>query len=82
MTERLSLIELYHPRFWHMTARCTRFDISRNTGDTWLGRSLPEGRSGLQEKRRAPLYCPHRIAPEVAAASRSIQGLPRSTPVL
>src|SRR5918996_3612800 len=50
-----------------MTELCTRVNISCQTGDTWLRRSSQEGLSGLQEKSRAPLSWPHRIAPEVAA---------------
>jgi transposase InsO family protein len=67
MTERLSVIALYQTRLWRMTERCTRFNISRKTGYKWLRRYSQEGVSGLQEKSRAPLSCPHRIAPEVAA---------------
>jgi putative transposase len=67
MTERLSFIELYQTRLWSMTELRTRFSISRKTGDKWLRRYSQEGCSGLQEKSRAPLSCPHRIAPEVAA---------------
>jgi putative transposase len=67
MTERLSVIELYQTRLWSMTERCTRVNISRKTGYKWLRRYAQEGFSGLQERRRAPLSCPHRIAPEVAA---------------
>jgi putative transposase len=67
MTERLSLIELYQTRLWRMPERCTRFNISRTTGNTWRRRDAPEGVSGLQEQCRAPRSCPHRLAPEVAA---------------
>jgi putative transposase len=66
MTERRSCIELYHTRLWSMTELCTRFGISRKTGDKWLGRYMKEGLSGLQEKSRVPRHCPHRIAPELA----------------
>src|SRR5918911_3483295 len=68
MTERLSFIALYQTRLWRMTELCTRVDISRQTGDKWLRRDSQEGLSGLQEQSRAPLSCPHRIAPEVAIA--------------
>jgi transposase len=67
MTERLHFIELYQTRLWRLTELGTRFDTSRQTGYQWLRRSSQEGLSGLQEKRRAPLHCPHRLAPEVAA---------------
>jgi putative transposase len=67
MTERLSFIELSQTGLWSMTELCTRFNISRKTGYKWLRRYSQEGFSGLQEKSRAPLSCPHRLAPEVAA---------------
>jgi putative transposase len=66
-TERLCLIDLSQTRRWRMTELCPRFNLSRNTGDTWLRRDSQEGFSGPQEKRRAPRSCPHRIAPAVAA---------------
>ena len=53
MTDRRSFIELYQTRLWSMTELCTRFDISRNTGDKWLRRDSQEGFSGLQAKSRA-----------------------------
>jgi putative transposase len=68
MTERLRFIELYQTRLWSMTELCMRFNISRKTGYKWLRRHAQEGLAGLQEKSRAPLACPHRVAPEVAAA--------------
>jgi putative transposase len=67
MTARLNFIELYQTRLWSMTARCTRFGISRQTGDKWLGRYVQEGLLGLQEKPRVPRHCPHRLAPDIAA---------------
>jgi len=68
MTERLSCITRYQSRLWGMTELCTRFTSSRKTGSKWLRRYAQAGFSGLQEQSRAPLSCPHRIAPEVAAA--------------
>jgi putative transposase len=76
MTERLRFIELYQTRLWSMTELGTRFAISRKTGDKWLGRYSQEGLSGLQEKSRAALHWPHRIAPEVAAMLLAAKPLP------
>ena len=76
MTERLSFIELYQTGLWSMTELCTRFNISRKTGDKGLRRYSQEGFSGLQEKSRAPLSCPHRIAPAVAAVLVEAKHLP------
>lgn len=67
MTERLNFIALYQTRLWRMTERCTRFGISRKTGDKGLGRSVQEGLSGLQETPRVPRHCPHRLALDIAA---------------
>jgi putative transposase len=67
MSERLSCIALYQTRRWSMTELCTRVNSRRKTGDKWLRRDAHEGFSGRQEKRRAPLSCPHRSAPAVAA---------------
>jgi putative transposase len=75
MTERLSSIELYQTRLWSMTELCTRVNISRQTGYKWLRRCAQEGFSGLQAKSRAPLSCPHRLAPEVAAVLLAAQHL-------
>ena len=68
MPERLRCIARDQTRLWRMTARCTRVDRRRPTGDTWLRRDAPAGLSGLQEQRRAPLACPHRSASDGAAA--------------
>jgi putative transposase len=67
MTERLSFIELYQTRLCSMSELCTRVTIRRKPGDKGLRRDAQAGFSGLQEQSRAPLSCPHRIAPAVAA---------------
>ena len=45
-----------------MTELCARYGVSRKTGYKWLGRFDAGGRQGLQDRSRAPLHCPHRIA--------------------
>jgi putative transposase len=67
MTERFTVIALYHTRLWTMTELCTRVGISRKTGDKWRGRSLQEGLAGLREKPHIPRHCPPRSAPDIAA---------------
>jgi putative transposase len=67
MPERRSCIALSQTRLWSLTERCTRFTSSRQTGDKWLRRYAQAGCSGLQERSRAPLSCPQRSAPAVAA---------------
>jgi putative transposase len=78
MTERLSLLERYQTRLWRMTELCTRFHSRRKTGYKWLRRDSQEGCSGFQAKSRAPLSCPHRSAPEVAAVLVEAKHLPPS----
>ena len=50
-----------------MAELCERYGISRKTGYKWLARFDDAGRTGLQDRSRAPHHCPHRIAPDVAA---------------
>jgi transposase InsO family protein len=49
-----------------MTELSARYGISRKTGYKWLSRFDEGGRTGLQDRSRAPLHCPHRIADETA----------------
>jgi transposase InsO family protein len=49
-----------------MTELSARYGISRKTGYKWLRRFDEGGRTGLQDRSRAPLHCPHRIADETA----------------
>ena len=51
-----------------MSALCSDFGISRNTGYKWLRRYRSEGPPGLEERSRAPLEHGRRMAPEIAAA--------------
>ena len=50
-----------------MAELCARYGISRKTGYKWLARFDDGGRQGLEDRRRAPHCCPHRIAADVAA---------------
>jgi putative transposase len=68
MSERVQFIAAYLSDSYSMTELCERFGIRRNTGYKWVRRYTEEGLTGLQEKSRAPHYCPHRIAQAVAAA--------------
>jgi hypothetical protein len=51
-----------------MVELCERYGVSRKTGYKWVERYEREGVDGLRERSRAPHHCPHRIAPDVAAA--------------
>ncbi len=43
-----------------MSALCQRYGVIRKTGYKWLQRYCKEGLTGLQDRSRAPLHCPHR----------------------
>ena len=51
-----------------MTALCTAFGISRNTGYKWLRRYEQEGPPGLEDRSRAPRRHGRQMAPETAEA--------------
>lgn len=49
-----------------MTDLCRRFEISRKTGDKWLGRFLAT--SQLEDLSRRPKSSPHKLANELEEA--------------
>lgn len=51
-----------------MSALCSSFGISRNTGYKWLRRYRSEGPPGLEDRSRAPHEHGRSMAPEIAAA--------------
>jgi transposase InsO family protein len=65
--QREQFIRDHRAGLYMMTELCARYAVSRKTGYKWLERFEEAGRRGLQNRRRAPHHCPHRIAPEVAA---------------
>ena len=50
----------------NISALCGRFGISRQTGHLWL-RRLAAGECGFEDRSRAPLHSPRRLADEDAA---------------
>ena len=57
-----------------MSALCSRFGISRNTGYKWLRRYRDEGPPGLEDRSRAPHEHGRSMAPETAAAILALRG--------
>lgn len=68
MSERVRFVARWQEGLYSMTELCSRFQISRKTGYKWVGRFAVAGLEGLAEQSRAPHSCPHRMAPETAAA--------------
>ena len=67
MEERERFIRAHQEALYTMVELCARYGISRKTGYKWLARFAEAGRSGLEERSRAPHTCPHRIEDLVAA---------------
>ncbi len=54
MDERVRFIADHKCGLWTMTELCERYEISRNTGYTWLNRYRLEGAAGLVDRSHAP----------------------------
>ena len=76
LTARRDVLARDQTRLWRMTARCPRVGMRRHPGETWRGRAMPAGLSGLQETPRVPRPCPHRSAPASAAVLLEAMRLP------
>jgi len=50
---------------WTMTELCAHYGVSRKTGYKMLKRYEEEGWNGLEDQRRAPKHCPHRMSEAV-----------------
>jgi putative transposase len=68
MDQRENFIKDVRFKAFSITELCERHGVSRKTAYKWLGRFEEEGRAGLQDRRRAPKTCPHRIDEGVAYA--------------
>ena len=51
-----------------VTERCERYGVSRQTGYTWVDRSLTHGPQGLEEHSRRPCTAPRQTPDHVVAA--------------
>ena len=67
MDERVCFITDDRQGLYTRAELCARYGISRKTGYKWLARFEEDGRRGLADRSHAPLVCPHRIAPAMAA---------------
>jgi transposase InsO family protein len=54
MDERVRFIADHKSGLWTMVELCERYEISRNTGYTWLNRYRLEGAAGLVDRSHAP----------------------------
>lgn len=59
MSERLNFISDWLSRRGSVSGLCRTYGISRETGHKWIRRHKENGKSGLQDKSRAPLHHPH-----------------------
>jgi Homeodomain-like domain len=66
--ERMRFVTDGERELYSMVELCARYGVSRKTGYKWVARYEREGPDGLRARSRAPHYCPHRIAADVAAA--------------
>jgi len=66
MTERQRFIDDFLCQHYSVTELCRRYGISRRTGYKWVDRFHEHGRSGLQDRSRAPGHCPHSMPGSVA----------------
>ena len=53
---------------FEIRALCRAYGITPKTGYKWMKRYDEEGVSGLQNRSRAPDYCPHRVEDHVQQA--------------
>lgn len=67
MEQRNEFITAYLRREESLTRLCLTYGISRKTAYKWLERYDDSGRSGLEDRRRAPHHSPQAITPKTAA---------------
>jgi putative transposase len=68
MDERVRFIGDVGRGDWTFASLCEHYGISRKTGYKWLDRYEAEGPSGLEERSRRPLSCPHETPSEAVVA--------------
>ena len=62
MNERFKFVQDALSDRFTMAEVCARYGVSRPTGYKWIARYAEEGRRGLEDRRRAPLTCPHKLS--------------------
>jgi len=68
MHERLKFIAAADDPTRTFVSICEQFGIKPKTGYKWLARYNAEGPSGLEEKKRAAIACPHETPDEIVDA--------------
>jgi transposase-like protein len=68
MEQKQRFVSLAESGYFTVTELCREFGISRKTGHKWLSRYRLDGRSGLEEKSRAPNDVPGKIELEIECA--------------
>jgi transposase len=67
------LADYLHDRL-SVTELCALYGVSRQTGDTWIARSLRPGPQGLEERSRRPSTSPRHTPDHVVAAILDARG--------
>ena len=65
MDQKRLFIADYLTRSFSIVELCARYGVSRPTGYKWIDRFLENGQSGLEERSRRPVGCPHRTSDDV-----------------
>ena len=65
MEQKQRFVSLAESGHFTVSELCREFGISRKTGHKWLTRYRLDGRSGLEEKSRAPNVVPGKIELEI-----------------
>jgi putative transposase len=68
MDERVRFVGDVRRGDWMFASLCRHYGISRKTGYKWPDRYEADGPSGLAERSRRPLSCPHETPEKVTAA--------------
>lgn len=67
MEERIALMRAYDSGGFSVSELCAQFEISRETFYVWKRRREAGDTHWFEEHSRAPVLCPHALAPEVVA---------------
>ena len=68
MDQKTQFIADYLRQSQSITELCSHYDISRKTAYKWISRYHEAGLSGLQDRSRKPLSCPHQTESELVEA--------------
>jgi putative transposase len=68
MDQKTQFIADYLRQTLSITELCLHYGVSRKTAYKWISRYHEAGLSGLQDRSRKPLSCPHQTEPELVEA--------------